>query len=89
MTHSYFLHIHWKQFHICELHDTTEQNLSAFSGWQNLPLPICWTYLEQSSIHPGPFPWPTQHQFPILSLQAASIPQVLLSTPLGPLNQGH
>ena len=75
MTHSYFLRIHWKQFYICELHDTTEQYASAFSGRQNLPLPVCWSS-EQSSIHPVPFPRSTQHQFP-----HPQAPGTLLSAP--------
>lgn len=44
-------------------------------------------YSEPSRIHPVPFPWPTQHQFPTLSLQAVS---TLLRTPSklpGPLAQ--
>lgn len=66
MTHSYFLCIHWKQFSIRELHDTTEQYLSAFSRWQNLPLPICWTLFRAEQdpsssfplAHPAPVPHP-------------------------------
>lgn len=56
MTHSYFLCIHWKQFYICELLDTTEQYLSAFSGWQNFPLPICWTSFRAEQDPSSSFP---------------------------------
>lgn len=66
MAHSYFFCIHWKQLYICELHDTTEQYLSAFSGWQNLPLPICWSLFRAEQdpsssfplAHPAPVPHP-------------------------------
>lgn len=59
MTHSYFLRVRWKQFYICELHDTAEQYLSAFSEWQNLALPICWTSIQSRAVSiqllsPGP-----------------------------------
>lgn len=86
MTHSYFLCIHWKQFYICELHDTTEQYLSAFSGWQNLPLPICWTSFraeqDLSSSFPLAHPAPVPHPQPPGS---EHLPECSFQSPRAPL----
>lgn len=86
MTHSYFLRVRWKQFYICELHDTTEQYLSAFSGWQNLPLPICWTCLQSRAVSiQFLFPRPTQHQSPTPSPQPAGTRKTPSSLPGPPV----